>query len=628
MMRRDILEREVRKAEFAQQSLQRLGRYFAPYKTTLYFVGALILLTTGLQLFVPYLIGQTIDCFVTPGIGDADSSCQLVSDPQEPDTGALSVMAVVMVGMNIIAAVGNGFLLYLMAYAGQQVLTQLRSDVFDRIHSLNLGYYDKNPAGDIMSRLTNDADQIATAVNFGLVRVGSQILTLFGSLVVMFIIHPPLAIFSTFVVPIMLATTFLFARWARAAFRKTRLEMGEVNADLQESISGVREAQAFGREGENIQRFRERNAANRDANIRAVTITSGLQPMLNLLGVIGQAMIIGLGSLWAIRGDAVLGYPVTIGVLIAFLVYLQRLYQPVRIIGQLWAQIQSALAGAERMFMLIDEHPELEDKPAATALPDIKGHIRYENVHFHYIPDEPVLRGVDFEIQPGQTIAIVGPTGAGKTSIVSLLGRFYDVNEGRILIDGHDLRDVTQSSLRKQVGIVLQDNFLWSDTIANNIRYGNLNASEEDVINAAKLARAHDFIERMAEGYETVLGERGAGLSLGQRQLIAIARAALSDPRILILDEATSNVDTRTEKLIQSALDDLMANRTSLVIAHRLSTIRNADRVLVVVAGQVVESGKHEELLEKQGTYYDLYMSQFRYEEQPTTEQPASVGAD
>lgn len=623
MMRRDLLEREVRKAEYAGQSLRRLGHYFAPYATTLWFVVFLTLLTTGLQLFIPYLIGQTIDCFVAPSIGDAESSCVLVSNPQEPDTGALSTMAMLLVGMNIIAAIGNGFLFYLMAYAGQNVLTSLRRDVFDRIHSLNLGYYDKNPAGDIMSRLTNDADQIATSVNFGLVRVGSQVLMLFGSLVVMFIIHPPLALFSIFVVPIMLATTFLFARLARRAFRTTRLEMGEVNADLQESISGVREAQAFGREIENIQRFRERNAANREANIRAVTITSGLQPVLNLLGVIGQALIIGLGSLWAIRGTALLGYPVTIGVLIAFLVYLQRLYQPVRIIGQLWAQIQSALAGAERMFTLIDEQPELSDKTDAIALPPIIGQIRYDNVHFSYIPDEPVLRGIDFNIEPGQTIAIVGPTGAGKTSIISLLARYYDVNDGRILIDGHDIRDVTQASLRSQVGVVLQDNFLWSDTVENNIRYGNLEATHQQVVEAAKLARAHDFIERMTDGYQTVLGERGAGLSLGQRQLIAIARAALSDPRILILDEATSNVDTRTEKLIQSALDDLMAERTSLVIAHRLSTIRNADRVLVVVAGQIVESGKHDALLAAKGVYYNLYMSQFRHEEQPTATQPA-----
>ncbi len=615
MMRRDVLEREYRKADSAGLTLRRLLRYFGPYRRTLYFVGALILFTTAIQLLTPYLIGQAIDCFVAPD-ASANNSCRLVDNATEPNLTNLALVSVLLIALNIGAAAGNGYLFYLMAYAGQQVLTALRDQVFDQIHRLSLRHYDNNPAGDIMSRLTNDADQIATAVNFALVRVGSQLLVLFGSVVVMLLIHPPLAFLSTAVVPLMLLSTLFFARWARQAFRKTRREMGEVNADLQESISGVREAQAFGREVENIERFKERNAANRDANIRATAITSGLQPVLSVLGVIGQAAIIGVGSLWAIRGTETLGYPVTIGILVAFLVYLQRLYEPVRVIGQLWAQIQAALAGAERMFNLLDVQPDLNDAPNAQALPPVQGRIVFENVHFAYISTEPVLRGLDFVIEPGQTIAIVGPTGAGKTSIINLIARYYDVNEGRVLIDGHDVRDVTQSSLRSQIGVVLQDNFLWSDTIENNIRYGNLEATPEQVIEAAKLARAHEFIDRLSDGYQTELGERGAGLSLGQRQLIAIARAALSNPRILILDEATSNVDTRTERLIQHALDTLMKNRSSVVIAHRLSTIRNADKVLVIVAGQVIESGTHDELLALQGHYYDLYMSQFRREEE------------
>lgn len=616
MMRRDLLEREFRKADSAGLALRRLLAYFGPYRRTLWFVLALVLFTTAIQLLTPFLLGQAIDCFVAPSTGSAESNCQLVSNPSEPNLTSLGLLSVFLIILNIGSAVGSGFLFYLMAYAGQQVLTTLRNDVFDQVHRLSLRYYDQNPAGDVMSRLTNDADQIATAVNFALVRVGSQLLVLVGSIIVMFLIHPPLAMLSTAVVPIMLVTTLVFARWARQAFRKTRQEMGEVNADLQESISGVREAQAFGREVENIERFKERNAANRDANIRATAITSGLQPVLNLLGVIGQASIIGVGSLWAIRETETLGYAVTIGVLVAFLVYLQRLYEPVRVIGQLWAQIQAALAGAERMFNLLDVETDLTDAPNAIALPTVEGRIAFENVHFAYVPTEPVLRGIDFSIEPGQTVAIVGPTGAGKTSIINLIARYYDVNEGRVLIDGHDVREVTQSSLRQQIGVVLQDNFLWSDSIENNIRYGNLDATHEQVVEAAKLARAHEFIERLSEGYQTELGERGAGLSLGQRQLIAIARAALSNPRILILDEATSNVDTRTERMIQGALDELMANRTSVVIAHRLSTIRNANKVLVVVAGEVVESGTHDTLLEKQGRYYDLYMSQFRREEQ------------
>ncbi len=620
MMRRDLLEREYRKPTAANVTLKRLLNYFRPYRRTLSYVVILIIITTLIQLLTPYLIGQAIDCFVAPTA--EESSCRLVAQATKPNVTNLTLVSVFLIAINIASAVGNGYLFYLMAYAGQQVLTTLRNQVFDQIHRLSLRFYDQNPAGDIMSRLTNDADQIATAVNFALARVGSQLLVLFGSVAVMFVIHPPLALLSTTVVPLMLITTMLFARWARYAFRQTRQEMGEVNADLQESISGVREAQAFGREVENIERFKERNAANRDANIRAVAITSALQPTLNLLSVIGQAAIIGVGSLWAIRGTAILGYPVTIGVLVAFLVYLQRLYEPVRVVGQLWAQIQAALAGAERMFNLLDIQPDLTDAPNAKELPPIKGEIIFENVHFAYVPDEPVLRGIDLKIEPGQTVAIVGPTGAGKTSIINLIARYYDVTEGRVLIDGYDVREVTQSSLRRQIGVVLQDNFLWSDTIENNIRYGNLEATHEQIIEAAKLARAHEFIERSPDGYQTELGERGVGLSLGQRQLIAIARAALSNPRVLILDEATSNVDTRTERLIQAALDTLMKDRTSVVIAHRLSTIRNADCVFVLKEGQIVERGTHEELLALKGHYYTLYQSQFRREAE-ASEQPA-----
>lgn len=623
MMRRDLLEREYLKATSTRKSLGRLISYFRPYTRTLIIVAALIVLATGLQLVTPYFIGQAIDCFVAPGVTGASASCQLANNPSEADLSALSIMMILLLVINILGAASNGYLFYLMAYAGQHMLTTLREDVFNQIHWLSLRHYDKNPAGDIMSRLTNDADQIATAVNFSLVRVGSQVLILGGSLIVMFVLHPPLALMSTAVVPLMLGATIIFARAARKAFQKTREEMGGVNADLQESISGVREAQAFNRESENIERFKERNAANRDANIKAVTITSGLQPVLNILSVIGQAIIIGVGSIWAIRGTEILGYPVTIGLIIAFLVYMQQMYQPVRIIGQLWAQIQAAIAGAERMFNLLDEVPDLTDKENAIEMPSIEGQIEFQNVSLSYNPTEPVLKDVSVKIEPGQTVAIVGPTGAGKTSMINLIGRYYDVTDGAVKIDGYDVRDVTQASLRKQIGIVLQDNFLWSDTLANNIRYGKLDATEDDIMEAAKLAQANEFIEKLPEQYETMLGERGKGLSLGQRQLIAIARAALSNPKILILDEATSNVDTRTERLIQKALDKLMENRTSVVIAHRLSTIRNADMVLVLKDGEVVERGNHEELLKKEGAYYELYMSQFRREEDTVEEQPA-----
>jgi len=418
----------------------------------------------------------------------------------------------------------------------------------------------------------------------------------------------------------MALATFYFSNQARKAFRASRRQMGSVNAGLQESIAGVREVQAFNREDESIEQFRRTNAANRDANVRAASFTSALNPVLEALGYVAIAVVVVVGALSALRGQPLLGGAViSLGTIFAFVQYVQRFNQPIQQIAVLWTNIQSAIAGGERIFGLLDETPELLDCPNAQTLPPITGRVTFEGVAAEYTQGQPVLRGVSFTAEPGQTVAIVGPTGAGKTTIINLIPRFYDVTAGRVLIDGVDVRDVTTASLRSQIGIVLQDSFLFSDTVMSNIRYGRLDATDAEVIAAAKLASADTFIERLPQGYQTVLGERGGGLSQGQRQLIAIARAALANPRILILDEATSSVDTRTERLIQRAFDHLLQGRTSFVIAHRLSTIRNADQVLMVKDGQIVERGTHPELLARQGAYYDLYMSQFRREEEPTS---------
>lgn len=463
-----------------------------------------------------------------------------------------------------------------------------------------------------MSRLTNDMDTLQQAVSFALIQVIRGTLMLAWLIYAMMSRSVSLALISMVTVPFMVVATVWFSNQARKAYRRARKEIGDVNANLEENIAGVREAQAFTREEENIARFRESNAANRDANVRAVAFTSALAPALEAMGYISIVIVAGVGGILMLRGEDLFGTVISLGLVITFVSYVQQFNFPIQLIATLWTNIQSAIAGAERIFDFLDEVPEVQDKPGAIEMPPIQGHVELRDVWMRYKEDEPVLCGVSLEAHPGQTIALVGPTGAGKTSIINLLPRFWDVVDGAVLIDGYDVRDVTQASLRRQIGLVLQDTFLFSDTVMNNIRYGRPDASDEEVFEAAKLARAHDFIQSLPDGYETILGERGSGLSQGQRQLLSIARAALANPRLLVLDEATSSVDTRTERLIQKALEELLKGRTSFVIAHRLSTIRNADQVFVIDDGEIIERGKHTELLEKKGFYYDLYMSQFR----------------
>lgn len=637
---RGILDRESIKPKSMGATLARLARYFRRYWPVLLVVLALMVANAWVQVIVPALTGQAVDCYLTPVVTDtvgsetpavpsggagaaavnaAEQNCWFDTVPQTATQadllGGLLRLVLYLTALQIGGAVAAGLMFFLMTWAGQHVLRRIQVELFDHMQRLSLGFYSRHESGDLMSRITNDANTIQQAVNFALVQVMSSGLLIVWITYNMLSLNWAYGLLSLAMMPIMAVTTVWFSNQARKAFRRTRQEIGNVNAELEEGISGVREVQAFAREDANIESFRVSNAANRDANIRAVAYTAALGPTLEALGYVAIAIAVGVGGILLLQGRTLGGAVVSLGLIVTYLGYVQRFNHPIQQISVLWTNLQSAIAGAERIFELMDEAPEIVDQPDAPELPPIQGDVVFEDVWAEYEPGVPVLQGINLHAEPGQTVAVVGPTGAGKTTLVNLLPRFYEPSQGRVLIDGYDVTQVKVQSLRSQIGLVLQDTFLFSDTVMNNIRYGRPTATDEEVIEAAKLAQAHGFIERLSEGYETVLGERGGGLSQGQRQLIAIARAALADPRLLILDEATSSVDTRTERLIQAALDQLLAGRTSFVIAHRLSTIRNADQVLVVQAGQIVERGRHEELLAQRGAYYDLYMSQFRAQE-------------
>lgn len=660
----NTLNQETLKPRNLSETLGRLGKYFGRFWYMIVLAVLFVIVTTWSQVTSPELSGQATDCFLVPlgqsafeklapsapanaaQASNTASSCWLgtTKDPSTlslsrqivyaayhiggyvtPDPSAatndqriegLFRLILIVITLYVLGAVLTGGTFFVMAWTGQHVLRELRLAVFQKLHELSMSYYAEHEAGDLMSRITNDTSAIEQAFSFALVNVFSGILLLVWVAYNMLNASLPFALLSLSVSPLMFIATIWFSGQARKAFRKSRQEIGNVNAELQETISSVREVQAFNRADENIVQFKEVNAANRDANVRAVAYTSALAPTLEAFSYVGLAIVTGVGGWYLLTGDLLFGTTVTLGLVITFLAYVQRFNQPIQQIAVLWTNIQNAIAGAERIFSILDEQPAVTDKPAAKAMAEIKGRVEFDEVSHEYEDGVPVLKEVSFSAEVGQTIAIVGPTGAGKTTIINLLPRFYDVTHGSVKIDGVDVRDVTAESLRRQIGIVLQDTFLFSASVMENIRFGRPDATDEEVYAAAKLANADSFITRLPEKYETILGERGSGLSQGQRQLLSIARAALADPRVLILDEATSSVDTRTERLIQKAFDGLLKGRTSFVIAHRLSTIRNADMILVLKDGQIIERGKHNELLQKKGFYYDLYMSQFKKQEE------------
>ncbi|MBJ6764319.1 ABC transporter ATP-binding protein [Myxococcaceae bacterium JPH2] len=584
-----MAEMEVQHAAQRGAVARRLLTELRPYRGMLTVAMVFIAVGAGAQALAPYLVSRAID----RDIGNRDL------------VGLAGTMGALLV-VYVVGAFAQRAQTRRVGAMGQRVLAALRVRLFTQLQSLPLAYFDKRPLGDLMSRVASDVETLNQFFSQGLTQLLGSLIGLVGILVTMLLLNAPLALACFTIIPVMLATTWLFAARARRAYRKTRETVGDVTAELQEEIVGVRQAQAFNRTAMNIERFRQRNAANRDANVAAVGVTSAFSPAIDVLSALSTALVIGYG------GSLVLAGRLSVGMLAAFLLYVQQFFRPVQLAASVYTLMQSALAGAERVFAIFDEPREPADVPGARVLQRVEGNLEFDRVSFHYDAANPVLRDVSFQVRRGQTVAIVGKTGAGKTTVASLIPRFYDVTSGVVRLDGHDVRQVTRASLRQQLAMVLQEPVLFSGTIADNIGYGKPDATREEIEAAARAVYAHDFIAALPKGYDSMLGEGGASLSQGQRQLLAFARAVITDPRVLILDEATANIDTRTEALIQQALATLLAGRTSIVIAHRLSTIRTADLILVIDAGRVAEQGTHDELIRRGGLYADLYQRQFR----------------
>jgi len=576
----------VEKATDARTTVLRLANYLRPYRAQVLLLILLILASGAMSVLGPYLLGESVD-----SVGDAARLLRFVL--LVAGAHALNWLAQMLEGVT-------------MASVTEKVLRELRGDLFQHLQLLSLRFFDRQPHGELMSRLTNDTSAINQGLSQSFVQLVSGLLGLVGILGAMFALNARLTLGTLTIIPAMLLLTWYIGARTRQGFRQLQAQMGKLSGLLEETLTGQRVVQAFAQEDTVTESFQRENVALRDIGIRATVLVMLMAPMMTVLKNLDVAVVVGLGAWLVLRGQA------SVGTIVAFVSYATMFARPLRQLADLYNAVQSAIAGAERVFEIIDLSPELADAPDAVHIEYIRGLVEFEHVDFRYLPELPVLKDVSLTAQPGQTIALVGPTGAGKTTIVNLLTRFYDVEDGAIRVDGHDVRSLQRESLRQRLGIVLQDTFLFADTVMENIRYGRLDASDEECIAAATLANADQFIQRLPQGYRTLLSERASNLSQGQRQLLAIARAVLRNPGILILDEATSSVDSRTEIHIQEALLRLMKGRTSFVIAHRLSTIRRADKVLVINDGQIIERGTHEELLAKRGVYFNSYISQFK----------------
>jgi ATP-binding cassette subfamily B multidrug efflux pump len=593
----------------ARNVLRRMWSYTKGLRRALAGALVVVMIGAGLTAAGPYLIGRTIDTAIA-----------------QRDMRLLTILMVCVLFTYVSSYVTNRNQERLLGRVGQRLMKRFRTEVFTTLQRLDLQFFHQHDTGDLMSRLVNDVQTLDRTFSPGILsQTTGGLFGLVGISAAMLVLEWRLALATFVVVPLTIGTTRVFSRLARRSFRHTRQTIGDVSANLQEDLAAVRVTQAFNRVDLTTERFRELNALNRDANINAVVITAAFAPVLDLLGMLAMAIVASVGGYLALHQPPL----VSVGLVVAFLAYAQQFFRPLQLLSTFYAQAQSALAAAERIFDLVDQKAKVTDRPGAVDLESavrasagrseaegVQGRVEFSHVSFAYLKDEPVLSDVSFTAEPGQTVALVGPTGMGKTTVINLLLRFYDVDEGVVLFDGVDVRQVTQESLRARIALVPQDPFLFSGSIADNIRYGALQATEEQIREAAQIAGAETFIQNLADGYEHPVGERGSNLSQGQKQLLAFARAVLHNPLILVLDEATASVDTRTERIIQRGLERIMEGRTTVVIAHRLSTIRRAHQILVIDHGRVVERGTHDTLLASEGKYADLYRRQFRSEDE------------
>ncbi len=589
-------------AAYNPEITRRALRYVAPYRTQAVAAVLLTIFAAVMTSVGPALVKVAIDSHIATG-----------------DIPGTTLVLGLALGTYGAAFLANWAQLYITTKVGQQVLQTVRGQIFRHLQKLPLTYFDRVSSGVIVSRLISDVQTMNDLLTNGLLQASSDVLTLVLTLVVMVVLSPRLALVTFAVLPFMGIAVWVFTEKAKVAFRTTRITVGTLTGELAESFSGVRVTQAFAREDVSQAQFDDVNDRNRVANIRANTLSSALLPVVELCNAGAMVAVIAYGGVLIVNGEA------TLGIVVAFLAYITRFFQPIRTLTQFYNQLQAATAGAEKVFELLDEPVTIAESASPVTISPVRGEVEFRDVSFSY-GREPVLRHVSFRAEPGEMIALVGHTGAGKTTVASLLARFYDPVEGAVLLDGYDLRDLSFETLRRSVALVLQDNFLFMGTVADNIRYSRETATDDEVMAAARVANADELIRRLPAGYETPVMERASNLSLGQRQLVAIARAVLADPRVLILDEATSNIDSQTEALVQHALRKLLAGRTSVVIAHRLSTIRAADQILVLDDGQVVERGRHAELLRKRGFYHRLYQQQFAQPEDADGASFASPG--